>query len=109
MMSAAAGRTNTPDQTTVTAMASALIVGFWRGHLDPLFSCIKRFGAYADDLLPDRSRVTMGEAFLKAFTLLPVKACLRRGTPGLVGAAVPVPVSVAAASVRIRSRIRDFE
>lgn len=40
-----------------------------------------------DDLLPDRGQVGMGEAFLKAYSLLLIKTCHRRGAHAIGGAA----------------------
>jgi len=68
------------------------IVGLNCGRWDYIFSYIKRVGKHADYLLPDRSQVTMGEAFLKAYSLLLIKTCHRRGAHAMGGMAAQIPV-----------------
>jgi len=68
------------------------IVGLNCGRWDYIFSYIKRIGKHADYLLPDRSQVTMGEAFLKAYSLLLIKTCHRRGAHAMGGMAAQIPV-----------------
>ncbi|NVJ98546.1 MAG: malate synthase A [Alphaproteobacteria bacterium] len=68
------------------------IVGLNCGRWDYIFSYIKRIGKSADYLLPDRSQVTMGEAFLKAYSLLLIKTCHRRGAHAMGGMAAQIPV-----------------
>ena len=68
------------------------IVGLNCGRWDYIFSYIKRIGKSADYLLPDRSQVVMGEAFLKAYSLLLIKTCHRRGAHAMGGMAAQIPV-----------------
>jgi malate synthase len=68
------------------------IVGLNCGRWDYIFSYIKRIGKHADYLLPDRSQVGMGEAFLKAYSLLLIKTCHRRGAHAMGGMAAQIPV-----------------
>ena len=68
------------------------IVGLNCGRWDYIFSYIKRIGGNADYLLPDRSQVGMGEAFLKAYSLLLIKTCHRRGAHAMGGMAAQIPV-----------------
>ncbi len=68
------------------------IVGLNCGRWDYIFSYIKRIGCNADYLLPDRGQVGMGEAFLKAYSLLLIKTCHRRGAHAMGGMAAQIPV-----------------
>lgn len=68
------------------------IVGLNCGRWDYIFSYIKRIGKHKDFLLPNRSQVTMGEAFLKAYSLLLIKTCHRRGAHAMGGMAAQIPV-----------------
>jgi len=68
------------------------IVGLNCGRWDYIFSYIKRIGKDAAFLLPDRSQVVMGEAFLKAYSLLLIKTCHRRGAHAMGGMAAQIPV-----------------
>ncbi|PCI58995.1 MAG: malate synthase A, partial [Kordiimonadales bacterium] len=68
------------------------IVGLNCGRWDYIFSYIKRIGKTADYLLPDRSQVVMGDAFLKAYSLLLIKTCHRRGAHAMGGMAAQIPV-----------------
>jgi len=68
------------------------IVGLNCGRWDYIFSYIKRIGKHKAYLLPDRSQVVMGEAFLKAYSLLLIKTCHRRGAHAMGGMAAQIPV-----------------
>ena len=68
------------------------IVGLNCGRWDYIFSYIKRIGKHADYLLPDRSQVVMGEAFLKAYSLLLIQTCHRRGAHAMGGMAAQIPI-----------------
>jgi malate synthase len=68
------------------------IVGLNCGRWDYIFSFIKRLGKNAAFLTPDRSAMTMGEAFLKAYSLLLIKTCHRRGAFAMGGMAAQIPV-----------------
>ncbi|TNE61421.1 MAG: malate synthase A [Alphaproteobacteria bacterium] len=68
------------------------IVGLNCGRWDYIFSYIKRIGKNPAFLLPDRSQVVMGEAFLKAYALLLIKTCHRRGAHAMGGMAAQIPV-----------------
>jgi len=102
-MSAAADRKSNMHSVAFVAAMTDRIAGIWRGRLGSVFNWFKRIGTRADDLLPDRLQVTMGEAFLKAYTLLPVKACHRRGAPAVIGMVAPAGVRMTAAPVGFRS------
>ena len=57
--------------------SSGLNIGRW----DYIFSCIKKFRANRDFCLADRAQVTMTAPFMRAYALLLVKTCHRRGAP----------------------------
>jgi len=68
------------------------IVGLNCGRWDYIFSYIKRIGKHAEYLLPDRAQVGMGEAFLKAYSLLLIQTCHKRGAHAMGGMAAQIPV-----------------
>jgi len=67
------------------------IVGLNCGRWDYIFSFIKTLRAKPDYLLPDRSQVVMGKAFLKAYSELLIKTCHRRGAFAMGGMAAQIP------------------
>jgi malate synthase len=68
------------------------IVGLNCGRWDYIFSFIKRLGKNPGFLTPDRSVMTMGQAFLNAYSLLLIKTCHRRGAFAMGGMAAQIPV-----------------
>lgn len=68
------------------------IVGLNCGRWDYIFSYIKRIGKNPDYLLPDRAQVGMGDAFLKAYSLLLIQTCHKRGAHAMGGMAAQIPV-----------------
>jgi malate synthase len=68
--------------------SSGLNIGRW----DYIFSCIKKFRANRDFCLADRSQVTMTAPFMRAYALLLVKTCHRRGAPAMGGMAAQIPI-----------------
>jgi malate synthase len=62
------------------------------GRWDYIFSFIKKTGLDAAKVLPDRSQVTMDKAFLKAYSLLVIKTCHRRGVHAMGGMAAQIPI-----------------
>ncbi len=62
------------------------------GRWDYIFSFIKKLARNADYVLPDRAQVGMGDAFLKAYSLLLIKTCHRRGAFAMGGMAAQIPV-----------------
>jgi len=68
------------------------IVGLNCGRWDYIFSFIKRLGKNRAFLTPDRSAMTMGKAFLSAYSLLLIKTCHRRGAFAMGGMAAQIPV-----------------
>ncbi|HXC57626.1 MAG TPA: malate synthase A [Rhizomicrobium sp.] len=61
------------------------------GRWDYMFSYIKKLKAHPDRILPDRAQVVMGKAFLRAYSLLLIKTCHRRGAFAMGGMAAQIP------------------
>src|SRR5438046_4464497 len=68
--------------------SAGLNIGRW----DYIFSCIKKFRANQDFCLADRAQVTMTAPFMRAYALLLIKTCHRRGAPALGGMAAQIPI-----------------
>jgi malate synthase len=62
------------------------------GRWDYIFSVIKKFHKHPQFLLPDRSQVTMTVPFMRAYSLLCIKTCHRRGTHAMGGMAAQIPI-----------------
>jgi malate synthase len=62
------------------------------GRWDYIFSFIKTFAENPAFLTPDRSKMVMGEAFLRAYSLELIKTCHRRGAFAMGGMAAQIPV-----------------
>ena len=62
------------------------------GRWDYIFSCIKKFRANQDFCLADRAQVTMSAPFMRAYALLLIKTCHRRGAPAMGGMAAQIPI-----------------
>ncbi len=65
--------------------------GLNAGRWDYLFSLIKRFRNYQDLVLPDRSQLTMGVPFMRAYSQLLVKSCHRHGAHAIGGMSAFIP------------------
>lgn len=74
------------------------VAGLNIGRWDYIFSFIKRLGKNARFLTPDRARMVMSEAFLKAYGALLVKTCHRRNAFAMGGMAAQIPVKGDAAA-----------
>jgi malate synthase len=61
------------------------------GRWDYIFSYIKKFREH-DLLLPDRAQVTMTVPFMRAYALLTINTCHRRGAHAMGGMAAQIPV-----------------
>ena len=61
------------------------------GRWDYIFSFIKTLRNKPAYLLPDRGRVVMGKAFLKAYSELLIRTCHRRGAFAMGGMAAQIP------------------
>jgi malate synthase len=68
------------------------IVGLNCGRWDYIFSFIKKFAQRPDFVLPDRQQVTMTAPFLRAYSLLCIKTCHRRGAFAMGGMAAQIPI-----------------
>jgi malate synthase len=68
------------------------IVGMNAGRWDYIFSFIKTFAKNPNYILPDRSQVVMGEAFLGNYAALLVRTCHRRGAHAMGGMAAQIPI-----------------
>jgi malate synthase len=70
------------------------IAGMNAGRWDYIFSFIKTFAKRSDPrfVLPDRSQVVMGEAFLGAYAALLVRTCHRRKAFAMGGMAAQIPI-----------------
>src|SRR5713226_1939366 len=68
------------------------VTGLNAGRWDYIFSFIKKFAKSSKFVLPDRSQVVMGKAFLRAYALLLIKTCHRRGAFAMGGMAAQIPV-----------------
>ncbi len=67
-------------------------VGLNIGRWDYIFSCIKKFRSHGDFCLADRSQVTMTAPFMRAYALLLIKTCHRRGAFAMGGMAAQIPI-----------------
>jgi malate synthase len=67
------------------------IAGLNCGRWDYMFSFIKKLRANKAYVLPDRSQVVMGKAFLRAYSLLLIRTCHRRGAFAMGGMAAQIP------------------
>ena len=68
------------------------ITGLNCGRWDYIFSYIKRLGRRTEFLTPDRSVMTMSDAFLHAYSLQLIRTCHRRGAFAMGGMAAQIPV-----------------
>ncbi|HZD90660.1 MAG TPA: malate synthase A [Pseudolabrys sp.] len=70
------------------------IAGMNAGRWDYIFSFIKTFAKQSDPryVLPDRSQVVMGKAFLGAYADLLVRTCHRRKAFAMGGMAAQIPI-----------------
>jgi malate synthase len=74
--------------------SAGLNIGRW----DYIFSCIKKFRSNRAFCLADRAQVTMTAPFMRAYALLLVKTCHRRGAPAMGGMAAQIPIKNDAAA-----------
>ncbi|WP_281975995.1 malate synthase A [Halobacillus litoralis] len=62
------------------------------GRWDYIFSYLKKFRHDEDILLPDREHVTMTVPFMRAYSLLTIQTCHKRGAHAIGGMAAQIPV-----------------
>jgi len=66
--------------------------GLNAGRWDYIFSCIKKFKVNKDFCLADRAKVTMTAPFMRAYALLLLKTCHKRGAPAIGGMSALIPI-----------------
>ena len=66
--------------------------GLNAGRWDYIFSCIKKFKLDSDFVLADRAKVTMTAPFMRAYALLLLKTCHKRGAPAIGGMSALIPI-----------------
>lgn len=62
------------------------------GRWDYIFSFIKKMSASPTFVMPDRGQVSMDKAFLRAYSLLVIQTCHRRGVHAMGGMAAVIPI-----------------
>jgi malate synthase len=62
------------------------------GRWDYIFSFIKKFRRFPDRLLPDRGQVGMTTPCMRAYSLLVIQTCHRRGVHAMGGMAAQIPI-----------------
>ena len=65
--------------------------GLNAGRWDYIFSAIKKFARREDQVLPNRSEITMTTPFMRAYTELLVRTCHKRGAHAIGGMAAFIP------------------
>ncbi len=66
--------------------------GLNAGRWDYIFSCIKKFKVDKNFCLADRAKVTMTAPFMRAYALLLLKTCHKRGAPAMGGMSALIPI-----------------
>jgi malate synthase len=66
--------------------------GLNAGRWDYIFSCIKKFKVDKSFCLADRARVGMTAPFMRAYALLLLKTCHKRGAPAIGGMSALIPI-----------------
>ncbi|MCX8099398.1 MAG: malate synthase A [Casimicrobiaceae bacterium] len=66
--------------------------GLNAGRWDYIFSCIKKFKRDRNFCLADRALVTMTAPFMRAYALLLLKTCHKRGAPAIGGMSALIPI-----------------
>jgi malate synthase len=78
------------------------------GRWDYIFSFIKKFRSRPEFVLPDRARVTMTAPFMRAYSLLAIRTCHRRGALAIGGMAAQIPIkSDPAANAAALEKVRE--
>ena len=62
------------------------------GRWDYIFSYIKRFRNHPEFLLPNRASITMTADFMRAYSLLVIQTCHKRGAHAIGGMAAQIPI-----------------
>jgi malate synthase len=66
--------------------------GLNAGRWDYIFSAIKKFKVDRDFCLAERAQITMNVPFMRAYALLLLKTCHRRGAPAIGGMSALIPI-----------------
>ena len=66
--------------------------GLNAGRWDYIFSCIKKFKLDREFCLADRAKVTMTAPFMRAYALLLLQTCHKRGAPAIGGMSALIPI-----------------
>ncbi|MBP6531240.1 MAG: malate synthase A [Burkholderiales bacterium] len=66
--------------------------GLNAGRWDYIFSCIKKFKLDRNFCLADRAKVTMTAPFMRAYALLLLQTCHKRGAPAIGGMSALIPI-----------------
>ena len=66
--------------------------GLNAGRWDYIFSCIKKFKLDQSFCLADRAKVTMTAPFMRAYALLLLQTCHKRGAPAIGGMSALIPI-----------------
>lgn len=66
--------------------------GLNAGRWDYIFSCIKKFKVDRNFCLADRAKVTMTAPFMRAYALLLLQTCHKRGAPAMGGMSALIPI-----------------
>ncbi|MCS6766343.1 MAG: malate synthase A [Candidatus Protistobacter heckmanni] len=66
--------------------------GLNAGRWDYIFSCIKKFKVDKSFCLADRAKVTMTSPLMRAYALLLLKTCHKRGAPAIGGMSALIPI-----------------
>jgi malate synthase len=66
--------------------------GLNAGRWDYIFSCIKKFKLDKSFCLADRAKVTMTAPFMRAYALLLLQTCHKRGAPAIGGMSALIPI-----------------
>jgi malate synthase len=78
------------------------------GRWDYIFSLIKKFSKNRRFVLSDRGLVTMTTPFMRAYSLLAIQTCHRRGIHAMGGMAAQIPIkNDAAANEAALKKVRD--
>ena len=62
------------------------------GRWDYIFSYIKKFKNHKNFMVPNRDQVTMTSPFMKAYSLLVIQKCHKRGVHAMGGMAAQIPI-----------------
>lgn len=62
------------------------------GRWDYIFSAIRKFRNHPDFTFPNRAQVTMTTPMMRAYSLLTIKTCHRRGIQAMGGMAAQIPI-----------------